>query len=55
MLDLLEKFFENAHAKKVVAIELLRLGLRVESRGKIFADKTQEFLLSVYNHRLIFF
>ncbi|MDP3742303.1 MAG: amino acid-binding ACT domain protein [Candidatus Micrarchaeota archaeon] len=36
MLKLLEEFFENAHGRKTVAIELLRLGLRVDSRGKIF-------------------
>ncbi len=41
MLELLEKFFENAHAKKIVAIEFLRLGLRVDRKGNIFADKIE--------------
>lgn len=41
MLSLLEEFFENAHARKIVAEEFLRLGLRVDVKGKIFADKIE--------------
>src|SRR3989338_11322577 len=36
MLGLLEKFFENARGRKLVAIEFLRLGLKIEGRGKIY-------------------
>ena len=36
MLDLLEKFFENARGRKLVVTEFLRLGLKVDGQGKIY-------------------
>lgn len=41
MLKLLEEFFENARGRKQVAIEFLRLGLRVDGKGKIFVGKIE--------------
>ena len=41
MLDVLEKFFKNARAKQVVAFEFLRLGLKVDSKGNIFAGNIE--------------
>lgn len=37
MLKLLEKFSEHARGRKLVATEFLRLGLRVDGAGKIYA------------------
>ncbi|MDO8553784.1 MAG: amino acid-binding ACT domain protein [Candidatus Micrarchaeota archaeon] len=41
MLEMLEKFFENARGRKLVAIEFLRLGLKVDGKGKIYAGNIE--------------
>ena len=41
MLDILEKFFENARGRKLVAIEFLRLGLKVDGTGKIYVGEIE--------------
>ena len=41
MLKLLESFFENARGRKLVAMEFLRLGLRVDSSGKIYVGMVE--------------
>lgn len=41
MYGVLEEFFENAHARKLVAVEFLRLGLKVNSRGNVFSGQIQ--------------
>lgn len=41
MLKMLEKFFENARGRRLVAIEFLRLGLKVDGRGRIFVGKIE--------------
>lgn len=41
MLGTLEKFFERARGRKVVATELLRLGLKVDSKGKVYAGNIE--------------
>ncbi len=41
MLRLIEKFFENARGRKIVATEFLRLGLRVDGKGKIYAGNIE--------------
>lgn len=37
MLKILENFFENARGRKLVAVEFLKLGLKVDGKGKIYA------------------
>jgi predicted regulator of amino acid metabolism with ACT domain len=41
MLKLLEKFFGNARGRRLVATEFLRLGLKVDSKGKIFVGRIE--------------
>lgn len=41
MLGVLEKFFENARGRRVVATEFLRLGLKVDTEGKIFVGSIE--------------
>jgi len=41
MLGILEKFFENARGRKLVAIEFLRLGLKVDGKGKIYVGSIE--------------
>ena len=41
MLRLLEKFFENARGRRLVAIEFLRLGLKVDGKGKIYVGNIE--------------
>ncbi len=41
MLKLLESFFENARGRKLVAVEFLRLGLRVDGSGKIYVGMVE--------------
>jgi predicted regulator of amino acid metabolism with ACT domain len=41
MLKLLESFFEKARGRKLVAMEFLRLGLRVDGLGKIYFGKVE--------------
>jgi predicted regulator of amino acid metabolism with ACT domain len=41
MLDILEKFFEHARGRKLVATELLRLGLKVDAEGKIYVGSIE--------------
>src|SRR3989344_6120168 len=36
MLNILEEFFKNARTRRLIATEVLRLGLRVDSKGKIY-------------------
>ncbi|MBS3069004.1 hypothetical protein J4441_01430 [Candidatus Micrarchaeota archaeon] len=36
MLKLLEDFFARAHGRKIVAAEMLRLGMRVDPNGRIY-------------------
>lgn len=36
MLKILEKFFEHARGRKIVAMEFLRLGLKVDGSGRIY-------------------
>lgn len=41
MIDALEKFFENARGRRLVARELLRLGLKVDGKGKIYVGNIE--------------
>ena len=41
MLKMLEKFFENARGRRIVATELLRLGLKVDGKGKIYVGNIE--------------
>lgn len=41
MLQILEKFFENARGRRIVAAEFLRLGLKVDGKGKIYVGKIE--------------
>ncbi len=41
MLSILEKFFSNARGRRVVASEFLRLGLKVDIKGTIYAGKIE--------------
>ncbi|VVC00164.1 Uncharacterised protein [uncultured archaeon] len=41
MLRILEEFFGHARGRKIVAIEFLRLGLKVDSAGKIYAGRIE--------------
>lgn len=41
MIDLLEKFFEKARGRKLVATEFLRLGLKVDGKGKIYVGRIE--------------
>lgn len=41
MLAVLEEFFSKARGRKLVAIELLRLGLKIDRTGKIYAGKIE--------------
>lgn len=37
MINILDKLFDNARGRKIVATEFLRLGLRVDAEGRIYA------------------
>ena len=41
MLNVLEKFFEKARGRKLVAMEFLRLGIKVNGKGKIYAGSIE--------------
>ncbi|MBS3067068.1 amino acid-binding ACT domain protein [Candidatus Micrarchaeota archaeon] len=41
MLKMLERFFEHARGRKIVATEFLRLGLKVDGKGKIYVGKIE--------------
>ncbi len=41
MLDIFEKFFQNARGRKLVATEFLRLGLKVNAKGKIYVGNIE--------------
>ena len=41
MLKLLENFFEKARGRKLVAMEFLRLGLKVDGKGIIYVGKIE--------------
>jgi hypothetical protein len=41
MLAALEEYFEKKPARKSVAVEMLRLGLRVDGKGRIYAGKIE--------------
>ena len=41
MLKVLEDFFSRARGRRAVAVELLRLGLKVDARGKIYAGNIE--------------
>ena len=38
---MLERFFEHARGRKIVATEFLRLGLKVDGKGKIYVGKIE--------------
>ncbi len=38
---MIEKFFVNARGRQVVAVEMLRLGLKVDGKGKIYAGRIE--------------
>ena len=41
MLELLENFFENARGRKLVAVEFLRLGLKIDGSGIIYVGNIE--------------
>ena len=41
MIKILDKFFENARGRKIVATEFLRLGLKVDGKGKVYAGRIE--------------
>lgn len=41
MLRIIEDFFEHARGRKLVATEFLRLGLKVDGRGKIYVGNIE--------------
>ncbi len=41
MLSVLERLFGHARGRRVVATEFLRLGLKVDSKGKIYAGRIE--------------
>lgn len=41
MLKLLEDFFIRAHGRRIVAAEMLRLGMRVDATGRIYFGKIE--------------
>ncbi|MEK6972513.1 MAG: amino acid-binding ACT domain protein [archaeon] len=41
MLRIIEKFFENARGRKIIATEFLRLGFKVDRKGRVFAKNIE--------------
>lgn len=41
MHEILERFFKNARGRRLVAIEMLRLGLKIDQKAKIYAGNIE--------------
>jgi uncharacterized protein len=41
MIKIFDKFFENARGRKIVATEFLRMGLKIDGKGRIYAGRIE--------------